>query len=608
MMRTAGSLATLLAILIVACQPAAGAPAHAPASQTASEASAGRQNTTSPSSAPTPVASRVPASAAPAPLQPPVMLSVGSLGSGGDLPFYVALEQGYFQEEGLQINVVDFRNSTEMTPPLAAGQLDIGLGGVNAALFNSVTQGISLKIVANNVYTDKSAGWMVRADLLDSRQVTGAQDLKGLVFGLGSTGSIIDVELDRILEEGKITRDDIELRQVAYPDQVVAFANKFIDVAYVFEPTRTRLIDQGLARVWKSSGEIYPNHESVVLVYGPSMDSKQEAGRRFMYGYLRGIREHKEQGLERRDPQIIRIATERTSIKDPELWQKGEPLRVGDRIIAAYPSCGHCYFCAVTKQPVLCPKVVSYGRVRCDRPPFLLGGCAEYHYVPPGCDVIRVPSNVSSPLAASAACALRTVMCAVEKLGTIASHETVLIQGAGPVGLYAAAVARQRGARKVLVIGAPGRRLEVARAWGADDVLDLDVHTDAAVRLQWAREHTDGRGADIVMQCATAAAIPEGLELIRRGGRYLSIGMSRGTITIPAATLSLKALQVIGVFMAEGRHFYQAIDFLANQRSIPFERVLTGRFELARVTEALRAMETFQEVKAVILPNPLPTY
>jgi NitT/TauT family transport system substrate-binding protein len=76
--------------------------------------------------------------------------------------------------------------------------------------------------------------------------------------------------------------------------------------------------------VWKTSGEVYPNHESVVLVFGPSMDSKQEAGRRFMVGYLRGVREHKEDGLERRDPRIVEIATQRTSIKDPELWQKME--------------------------------------------------------------------------------------------------------------------------------------------------------------------------------------------------------------------------------------------------------------------------------------------
>ena len=88
---------------------------------------------------------------------------------------------------------------------------------------------------------------------------------------------------------------------------------------------------------------------------------------------------------------------------------------------------------------------------------------------------MRVPETVSAPLAASAACALRTIMHGFERLGAVGSHETFLVQGAGPVGLYAAAVARARGARQVLVIGAPHERLEIARALGADDVLDLDA-------------------------------------------------------------------------------------------------------------------------------------
>ena len=144
----------------------------------------------------------------------------------------------------------------------------------------------------------------------------------------------------------------------------------------------------------------------------------------------------------------------------------GVPLNRGDRVIWAYPFCGHCFFCTVAHQPTLCQSGARYGRERSDQPPYLLGGCAEYHYVPPGCDVIRVPDEVSSPLAASAACALRTIMHGFERLGPVGSHETILVQGAGPVGLYAAAVARARGAGKVLVIGAPASRLQVATGMG----------------------------------------------------------------------------------------------------------------------------------------------
>ena len=282
----------------------------------------------------------------------------------------------------------------------------------------------------------------------------------------------------------------------------------------------------------------------------------------------------------------------------------GRPLKVGDRIIANYPFCGHCYFCTIARQPVLCPEVVTYGRVRCDRPPYLLGGCAQHHYYPANCDVVTVPDEVPSPLAASAACALRTIMHAFDKLGRVEGHETVLVQGAGPVGLYATAVSRDRGARQVLVIGAPADRLKVAQAFGADDVLDLDAVPEAATRRQWVLDHTEGRGADLVLQCAGSSAIPEGLDLLRRGGRMVSIGATAGTITLPAGVFTGKYVDVLGIVQAEGRHFYQAVNFLATRRKdFPFEQMITGHYGLNGVGEALQAMAEFREVKPVVLPG-----
>lgn len=281
----------------------------------------------------------------------------------------------------------------------------------------------------------------------------------------------------------------------------------------------------------------------------------------------------------------------------------GQPLQVGDRVIAAYPYCGHCFYCAVARQPTLCSWGYRYGRERVDQPPYLLGGCAEHHYIPPGCDVIRVPSSVTPALAASAACALRTVMHAFERLGAVASHETVLVQGCGPVGLYAAAVARDRGARQVLVIGAPAGRLEVARAWGADALLNLDDEPEPSQRLAWARDLTDGRGPDVVIQAANSQAVPEGLNLVRPGGRYVNIGATGGVLPIESAVLTIKHLQIIGVLMAEGRHFYQAIDFLATRAQFPFERLISGVYPLEKTTEALQAMAALREVKPVIVPG-----
>ena len=280
----------------------------------------------------------------------------------------------------------------------------------------------------------------------------------------------------------------------------------------------------------------------------------------------------------------------------------GAPLAPGDRIIGAYPYCGHCFYCTVSQQPTMCTWGFRYGRERSDQYPFLLGGCAEMHYYPPGCDLIRVPETVSSELAASAACALRTVMHGFERLGALNGYETVVVQGAGPVGLYAAAVAQTRGANRVLVVGAPAARLSVATRWGADDVLDLDAMPSAADRHQWVLSETHGRGADVVIQCATSAAVPEGVNFLRPGGRYLAIGGGGHDPGIPTVALH-KQITYSSLFMAEGRHFYEAIRFLDSQHGrFPFQEMITGRYKLSDLTDALEAMAAYREVKPVVLP------
>jgi threonine dehydrogenase-like Zn-dependent dehydrogenase len=287
-------------------------------------------------------------------------------------------------------------------------------------------------------------------------------------------------------------------------------------------------------------------------------------------------------------------------IKDQRFDIFGQELKTGDRILWAYPWCGHCYYCSVANQPTLCPNAGRFGRQKIDQFPYLLGGCAEYHYVPTGSDVIKIPDDVSSPLAASAACALRTCMHGFELLGAVASHETVVIQGSGPIGLYALAVARDRGANRILVVGAPASRLAVAKEWGADEILNIEDN-DVQARRKWVLDRTGGRGADIVIQCASGAAIPEGLEMTRQGGRFLSIGAGGGAGTISPQTFGSKTY--IGFRAGAARHYHQALTFLSTRKHVNFERVLSREFPLERVHEALQGMVDGTEVKPVVIPS-----
>ena len=280
----------------------------------------------------------------------------------------------------------------------------------------------------------------------------------------------------------------------------------------------------------------------------------------------------------------------------------GNPIKPGDRVVWSYVSCGHCYWCQVAVQPCVCPGRASWGHNRSDQFPYLLGSCAEYMYVPPPCQIIRVPEEVSSASAAAAACAYRTVMHGFDRLGAIKSHETVVIQGSGPLGTFASAVARDHGARQVLVIGAPAARLAVTRRMGADAVLNLEEVTDAADRRQWVLDHTDGRGADIVIQVANNLATPEGLGLLRRGGRFVHIGAG-GSASIPVDSLP-EEMTLYTIRSGEPRHWLQAIDFLASRKdTYPFDEMIGASYTLDQVNDAMQAMASYQVVKAVIYPH-----
>jgi L-iditol 2-dehydrogenase len=277
------------------------------------------------------------------------------------------------------------------------------------------------------------------------------------------------------------------------------------------------------------------------------------------------------------------------------------PLQTGDRVISSYAHCGHCYYCRVARQTTLCEQNTMYGAWA---PAKLMGGCSEYHVFPPGTTLVRVPDTVPPALAASAACALRTVLHGFEQLGAIAGHESVLVLGAGPLGLYATAVARDRGAKRVYTVGAPALRLAVATAWGADEVVDLDGSESLDDRVAWIRERTGGRGADIVLNCANSAAFIDGMRMVRPGGRFVTLGTSGGPPLALDPDLLFRGVRISTIVMAEARHFFEAIEFLATRaREFPFERLLSNRYPLERTTEALRRMAALQEIKPVIVPG-----
>lgn len=300
--------------------PASGAPTGAGTTSAPAAPAAGGTGSAAPAA---------PASAAPSAPPRTVKVSLGVLGTTSDGPMFVAYERGYFKEQDIEIELVPFATSTEMIAPLSTNQLQVGAGGVNAGLLNAIARGVPLKFVAdkNNTPPDyKGSGWIVRKDLLDSGAIREPKDLKGRVVGLGSTASVADSELNVLLQRGGLTMNDVEIKDLKYADQPVAFSTKAVDLAYTFEPFSGAVIRAGFADMWLTSGSIIPNHEQSIVMYSPKFAEDADAGARWMIGYIRGIREMKRAfATLPGDEDVARILTEHTNVKDVDTIRNSPP-------------------------------------------------------------------------------------------------------------------------------------------------------------------------------------------------------------------------------------------------------------------------------------------
>ena len=286
----------------------------------------------------------------------------------------------------------------------------------------------------------------------------------------------------------------------------------------------------------------------------------------------------------------------------------GQPLRAGDRVTwNSATSCGHCYHCTEIHQPTKCSQRRAYGiGYRCDEPPHFLGGYADFHYLRPRTTIFKLPDDLPTESLIGAGCALITAIHGVERTG-LAWRDTVVVQGAGPVGISALAVARSAGAAQVIVIGGPKPRLEMARRFGADHVIDIAEVPEPSARIAAVRDLTGGRGADAVLECVgIPSAVPEGMEMCRDGGKYLVLGhyCDAGTVVFNPQVITRKQLQVFGSWSSEPRHLKTAIDFLrTHQKEFPFHTMVTHRFGLDQANEALSTTARWESTKSVIVPN-----
>jgi threonine dehydrogenase-like Zn-dependent dehydrogenase len=283
----------------------------------------------------------------------------------------------------------------------------------------------------------------------------------------------------------------------------------------------------------------------------------------------------------------------------------GNRLHVGDRVIlmVAKP-CNNCPRCLEGDYASCLNIGVTYFANPSTVPHFY-GGFAEIIYHP-ACCAVKVSEDLGLTAAAAFACAGPTVLQALEYAGKIKPGARVLVQGSGPVGLFAAMLLTRLGA-KVIMFGSSSHplRLELACQYGAEQVFDIR-NTTIQERGEAIRDFTNGIGIDLAFEASgNPEAMLEGLNLLRKRGEYVIPGQysNRGTVPIPPDVITTKALRLIGSGQYAVRHVANYLDLLKQENvSDLAASAITHLFPLSSINEAFETVISGRCIK-VLLKN-----
>ena len=281
----------------------------------------------------------------------------------------------------------------------------------------------------------------------------------------------------------------------------------------------------------------------------------------------------------------------------------GRPLKIGDRITwTIMNNCGKCYYCREKGLMMKCLDLKKYGHDSCAKPPHFIGGFAEYCYVMPGTCVIKIPDDVSEEVAAPANCGLATVVAGWNSV-RLEPGDNVLIQGAGTLGIYAAALAKTYGCNKIIVTDVLDKRLEFIKKFGTTDVINVKGMKDEDL-VKTIQGLTRGYGVDVAMEVAgRPEIIPAGLKSLRKGGQYVEHGnvFPGANFTYDASDIIFRYLTIKGIHNYDTKHLEWSIDFLQRTQSIfPFKDIVTHRFELDEINKAMEVAHSGEAIRVAI--------
>lgn len=287
----------------------------------------------------------------------------------------------------------------------------------------------------------------------------------------------------------------------------------------------------------------------------------------------------------------------------------GNPVALGSKVITSIIPCGECEPCVNTPgRTNLCENMGCYGLMG-DQPENQFNGWfGEYLVLKPGSTFFNV-SDFSlkeriliEPIAVA--------VHAIERAKTtqlINFASTVLIQGAGPIGLSVIAVLRTLGVQKIIAIDGQESRLQLAKALGATETINFMDFDGTAGIVEQVKSLTNGRGASFAFQCTgVPAAASTALKLIARGGGVCEVGffVNNGEATMnPHLDICNKEITLVGSWAYSPEDYPNAIECMKGIKRIglPIEKLVTHEFPLDELTEAIETNIRMEGIKVITI-------
>jgi threonine dehydrogenase-like Zn-dependent dehydrogenase len=293
---------------------------------------------------------------------------------------------------------------------------------------------------------------------------------------------------------------------------------------------------------------------------------------------------------------------------------EGAPLRQGDRVVVgANVCCGNCYYCRHDFPYYCCESTTDYGNnLSAKNPPHLFGGWSQYMYIVPGSFLVKVPDDLPSEVAVLTEIFAVTVGLDRAKQMSAFPNEsfrfddTVVVLGVGPLGMCFLMKARMLGAGTIIAVDLSEYRLEFAKKLGADQTINAGKHSQAE-RLQMIKDLTNGRGADMVTECAgVPQAVPEALEMLRVGGLLVEAGNFSDLGEVPLSPhrhLCARNARILGVGGEEPAAYGPGMRQMARyMKHYPLQDFVTHRYGLRDVETAMTKSMQADSMKVVLQP------